>query len=41
MSVADQKRFLRNYCNEHSLADYVQAVLGLYSQLKVAKPASQ
>jgi hypothetical protein len=38
MTPEDQQRFLRNYCKEHPLADYLQGVLELYSQLKFAKP---
>ena len=38
MAPEDQQRFLRNYCKEHPLANYIQGVLELYSQLKTAKP---
>ena len=33
LSVADQKQLIRNYCNEHQLASYVEAVLDLYNRL--------
>jgi hypothetical protein len=29
LSVADQKQVIRNYCNEHPLASYCEAVIDL------------
>jgi hypothetical protein len=33
MSPAEQKRFLRNYCDQHSLAEYTSAVVNLEAAL--------
>jgi hypothetical protein len=33
LSVADQKQVIRNYCNEHPLAPYWEAVIDLYNKL--------
>ena len=33
LSVADQKQVIRNYCNEHPLASYWEAVIDLYNRL--------
>ena len=32
LSVADQKQVIRNYCNEHPLASYWEAVIDLYNR---------
>jgi hypothetical protein len=34
MEVGEQERFIRNYCNDHPLKDYKDAVLSLYLELK-------
>ena len=33
LSTADQKQVIRNYCNEHPLAPYWEAVIDLYNRL--------
>ena len=33
LSTADQKQVIRSYCNEHPLAPYWEAVIGLYNKL--------
>jgi hypothetical protein len=33
LSTADQKQVIRNYCNEHPLAPYWEAVIDLYDRL--------
>jgi hypothetical protein len=38
MAPAEQKGYLRSYCDAHPLSKYMYAVWDLYMQLKVAKP---
>ena len=30
MELGEQERFIRNYCNNHPLEDYENAILSLY-----------
>jgi hypothetical protein len=38
MSIDQQQRALRAYCNDHPLANYIDAVLDLYNRLSLNKP---
>ena len=33
LSTADQKQLIRNYCNEHPLASFWEAVIDVYNRL--------
>ncbi len=36
-SLDEQQATIRSYCNDHPLADYVQAVVVLYNSLPIEK----
>ena len=38
MLTEEQKQAIRAYCNDHPLANYIQAVLELYARLSPNKP---
>lgn len=41
MSTDQQERAIRAYCNEHPLANYIDAVLDLYSRFSLNKPVQK